>query len=1381
MKEAINQEVTARKTSAQRLDSMNKGLMAGTFALTSLAGAGSMASGPIGNLSQQVMKYSGLLFGLMSVTQLLTQAKFAELIANRAATAGLLKKTIIDSTTGAASFSRVTGLFAGGIKQLLPNLLKFGGMIARVAGIPGLVISAGIGIFSLVKMANKHREDERRAIMGLADAANMTSEKLATLGDIFGVVPTKNPLLETAPSIRMTTERRGKVEQLKSSEAFQKDFADTISGLREATNKEAEIALKSISLSLSGQGYTKQMIADVVDAIREEAGKTDVKIDLKSLDLGTEAGQKGFAKLAADMTNELAVASKNGFQLEKISRYVKELRPTVELQRAAAASGQTLFNMMTGLAGGLESGAISAKSFNQGFDQLQTQVKAFNAINPGSGLLMLQAAIKLLKPETQKLFEGLEKDADIMLMMRAQALGLTYVLPGLGEALKTINAGYQGNATELVRAQIKLKEYEDLVLKTSTKIEEEIKKLLGGGVKPGDTKKSAFQLAIEQLQNQQKELINTKKAYDILKKAGFDAATATKYASDSVIALGLATGTISVKQIEQVRTLMKDIEKRAGSEAIKNFLDSLNTDTKLKESFSGIIPDLLVMGATVEDIEGILANPTLMNSFVSPLATAEQRTSRIKKYLDAIKAGKAIDVSIELKLLTPEKIVSQAEEAFKKAADLMSKYFNSAIAKIQQEFALGKGFSGFNQMNQVFDKRISDASENVRVARDALDVYESQISQYQFDIDQMTTRIQQKYDAAIENLKNEIAAEQARIASVYDPLIDALSREESGLQNDLALMSKQADAINKKYDDQIQALEKVAEINEEIANQQKSQLTLADALSRGDIAAAAAAAQEMRAQAAAAANKKSIEALNAARTAELANVRSASGLTREQIEERMFYLSQQRYNLEKQRQAELDALIPKQKALLELERQRADEMKKVAELEAEILKIKSGPGYQAAQKALKEAQDALQKAEEDKAKLEAELKKMMADVDAQQATWKDIQEGIDAANLSAIDYNKALASAVITAGKLSTAIRNMLLADAGATAEDINSKNAPTQENPSGSVDTTTLAGIAKASGRGTSSGSATKQIADNLKAASVPAKTVETSLKNTEVSSNIIATNYGKIKDLVTKQANTTKIIMEYLTIIKEQWEKISELIDLAAKPMSLLVGIMDKAASAASSTLLSIMALNTTVTTTHIINTVHTSSGASAARSPAQPGSPTPAGSSGASAAGSPAQPGSPTPAGGGAGGPRDPLPVMYGGKIKKMAFGGLVNRSMYSNRVGSDFVPTLLTPGEFVVNKQASREFGPFLNKINESKFPSLLKSDYLQEKYNVATPTVISAPSKTSVDTVNNNSNTVYNYSLGVTVAGSNSNPDAIARAVMGEIKYYDAQRINQQVV
>jgi hypothetical protein len=87
-KKVIYAEITARKTMQGKLDSMNKGLMAGTFALA-LAGAGSMAGGKLWRLSQAIFKYSGLLFGLMSVTQLLTQQQFISLAAKRAETAGL--------------------------------------------------------------------------------------------------------------------------------------------------------------------------------------------------------------------------------------------------------------------------------------------------------------------------------------------------------------------------------------------------------------------------------------------------------------------------------------------------------------------------------------------------------------------------------------------------------------------------------------------------------------------------------------------------------------------------------------------------------------------------------------------------------------------------------------------------------------------------------------------------------------------------------------------------------------------------------------------------------------------------------------------------------------------------------------------------------------------------------------------------------------------------------------------------------------------------------------------------------------------------------------------------------------------------------------------
>ena len=80
------------------------------------------------------------------------------------------------------------------------------------------------------------------------------------------------------------------------------------------------------------------------------------------------------------------------------------------------------------------------------------------------------------------------------------------------------------------------------------------------------------------------------------------------------------------------------------------------------------------------------------------------------------------------------------------------------------------------------------------------------------------------------------------------------------------------------------------------------------------------------------------------------------------------------------------------------------------------------------------------------------------------------------------------------------------------------------------------------------------------------------------------------------------------------------------------------------------------------------------------------------------------------------------------------------------GTDTVPAMLTPGEFVINKNAATSLGvKNLNKLNSGE--SLGSS--------------------------------VYNYSVGINVTNSNANADDIARAVMGQIKYIDSQRIRGQ--
>ena len=118
------------------------------------------------------------------------------------------------------------------------------------------------------------------------------------------------------------------------------------------------------------------------------------------------------------------------------------------------------------------------------------------------------------------------------------------------------------------------------------------------------------------------------------------------------------------------------------------------------------------------------------------------------------------------------------------------------------------------------------------------------------------------------------------------------------------------------------------------------------------------------------------------------------------------------------------------------------------------------------------------------------------------------------------------------------------------------------------------------------------------------------------------------------------------------------------------------------------------------------------------------------------------------------------MYGGMVPKyMARGGAI---------GSDTVPSMLTPGEFIMNRRATEQFGPMLSMLNESKYPSMIGNKNTSQVpiNNISTST-------------SDNSTAVYNYNLGFSINGANANANDIARAVMKEIKNVDSQRVRGQ--
>jgi TP901 family phage tail tape measure protein len=90
----------------------------------------------------------------------------------------------------------------------------------------------------------------------------------------------------------------------------------------------------------------------------------------------------------------------------------------------------------------------------------------------------------------------------------------------------------------------------------------------------------------------------------------------------------------------------------------------------------------------------------------------------------------------------------------------------------------------------------------------------------------------------IQGIENAIASIQSAIAG--------LEASKAPLQSQIDALKKQEEELQKVYDERVKALESIKRANDAILAQQRGQLSIADALSRGDIAAAAAAQQDLQ-------------------------------------------------------------------------------------------------------------------------------------------------------------------------------------------------------------------------------------------------------------------------------------------------------------------------------------------------------------------------------------------------------------------------------------------------------------------------------------------------------------------------------------------------------
>ncbi|NDB57840.1 hypothetical protein EB001_05285 [bacterium] len=854
--------------------------------------------------------------------------------------------------------------------------------------------------------------------------------------------------------------------------------------------------------------------------------------------------------------------------------------------------------------------------------------------------------------------------------------------------------------------------------------------------KQGEALKEAFnEKVIGEYQVAQFQALQDTKAQGAalikLQAAGINSATALEMVADANLAVAINSKNITGAELRN----MADQAKAAKQEVEALNLEVLNLAQKLK----GEVGDAgKTIQALIKAREAGIVDPDMLEFISKDMSIVNRILSEgtggtVKGILAAKDALKQLEDQTK-KLVNP---AEAAMETFKKLKDAAFKVFDkreraaqakfnssmgrtvgsiSKFASLPEQFkklslkdaisTAQKQVDGLNKkIQQIQDRNIKPIDLKIEAKESAIDdimqaletqaagmkkgfklpaeAYKDVAQGLKDKIEglQLDLEFNPKYgERFLEQLQDQVRGIELEIDLNFTRPIADLQEESSDLSNDLTLMDRIADQINKKYDAQAQALQKVSDINQDILNQQKDQLDIAGTITEGNIAAAARAAQEARSRSAGGASQKAGSVLEAAKQAEIAALRSSTGMTRAQIEERQFQIGQQVYQLEEQSEI-------KQRQIRDIQ----DQIRIIEETRTKI------------QREIRSIQDSLAAGERAR---EAFLRENVLPIETEIKGLQETKKGF-------VNEIKGLESEILA---IQLDILDPLQTEADIIAQELQD----------------TLDMI-----------DAERQYWEDRQAA------LEEAVTTTEE----LATAAGDAQKAF-EAAKAAYDGIDSKTVVIEIQERVTRIVtDVVGDPE--VVEDPDKSLPA--------------VIKKNAANTRNM---------------------------------------------------LMYGGKIKGYMGGGKI-KPLYRpmgglipymanggfKPMGSDTVPAMLTPGEYVVNKASTKSFLPLLSAMNESKYPSAIakkmfggasdvkitrsfntpKFDvssmanlaFIQPSYDISNVSVDSTPVSTLNSSYSDNSSAVYNYNVGISVGGTSASPDSIAKAVMKEIKYIDSQRVRNQ--
>ena len=362
--------------STSRVHNMNGAIQSGSFALMGLSGVAQMFGGTLGKLSSVIFGLSGALFALQTITQLMTKQQFLSLTLGR-----------LQIARGALATARELGPEVAGIAGragMLGNLGKVGLAFRAFLGPIGIASVAVAGLAIGLKMLSDAHKRELEEINGLSNAMNITTSQVKALGDFFNVIPRKLAI-DIGPSKDVVgTKTRSAREELKANSGFQKEFGGTIKTLSKSTDKEASLALTGIAIRLKAQGFATEQIQTLIDALREEAKKTSITLDVKSIDF-SPAGISNLQKKTESEFAAIAAAGKKSYEYKFIrskTNYkllVETLVPTKEFKKAFVSLEGFISTTAKSAGTMFKSGEISAAQYQASITSVLANMEGLNS------------------------------------------------------------------------------------------------------------------------------------------------------------------------------------------------------------------------------------------------------------------------------------------------------------------------------------------------------------------------------------------------------------------------------------------------------------------------------------------------------------------------------------------------------------------------------------------------------------------------------------------------------------------------------------------------------------------------------------------------------------------------------------------------------------------------------------------------------------------------------------------------------------------------------------------------------------------------------------------------------------------------------------------